>query len=158
MDRRTLLRGGVAVATGAAMWPLLPPSRRDRVAAQAALLGASFDPAPFTLGVASGDPAPDSVVLWTRLAPDPLGAADDAPSGPLVDDVEVDWVLAADPRLQRVVARGTALLDVTADRVVATFRAVADAAGDPRSPVSPSFEAEVRRGRPGIAAVSGGPT
>src|SRR5680860_632002 len=28
-------------------------------------------PSPFTLGVASGDPLPDSVVLWTRLAPDP---------------------------------------------------------------------------------------
>src|ERR1700752_2169323 len=27
---------------------------------------------PFTLGVASGDPEPDGVVLWTRLAPDPL--------------------------------------------------------------------------------------
>ena len=27
---------------------------------------------PFTLGVASGDPAPDDVVLWTRLAPEPL--------------------------------------------------------------------------------------
>ena len=26
----------------------------------------------FTLGVASGDPTPTSVVLWTRLAPDPL--------------------------------------------------------------------------------------
>ena len=24
---------------------------------------------PFTLGVASGEPAPDGVVLWTRLAP-----------------------------------------------------------------------------------------
>ena len=28
---------------------------------------------PFTLGVASGDPLVDSVILWTRLAPDPLG-------------------------------------------------------------------------------------
>ena len=27
---------------------------------------------PFTLGVASGDPTPDGVVLWTRLAPRPL--------------------------------------------------------------------------------------
>ena len=27
---------------------------------------------PFTLGVASGDPTPDGVVLWTRLAPSPL--------------------------------------------------------------------------------------
>ncbi len=26
----------------------------------------------FTLGVASGDPAPDGVVLWTRLAANPL--------------------------------------------------------------------------------------
>ncbi|MGW1882533.1 PhoD-like phosphatase N-terminal domain-containing protein [Streptomyces sp. NPDC001970] len=30
--------------------------------------------APFTLGVASGDPDHHSVVLWTRLAPDPLNA------------------------------------------------------------------------------------
>jgi alkaline phosphatase D len=28
---------------------------------------------PFTLGVASGEPLPDGVVRWTRLAPDPLG-------------------------------------------------------------------------------------
>src|SRR4051812_11052765 len=27
---------------------------------------------PFTLGVASGDPDTTSVILWTRLAPDPL--------------------------------------------------------------------------------------
>jgi len=27
---------------------------------------------PFSLGVASGDPAPDGFVLWTRPAPDPL--------------------------------------------------------------------------------------
>ena len=27
---------------------------------------------PFKLGVASGDPAPDGFVLWTRLAPKPL--------------------------------------------------------------------------------------
>ena len=27
---------------------------------------------PFTLGVASGEPLSDGVVLWTRLAPDPL--------------------------------------------------------------------------------------
>ena len=29
---------------------------------------------PFTLGVASGDPLHDSVILWTRLAPEPLAA------------------------------------------------------------------------------------
>ena len=35
----------------------------------------SFNAYPFTLGVASGDPLPDGVVLWTRLAPEPLEAA-----------------------------------------------------------------------------------
>ena len=31
-----------------------------------------FSDNPFSLGVASGDPLPDGVVLWTRLAPQPL--------------------------------------------------------------------------------------
>ncbi len=45
---------------------------------------------PFTLGVASGDPQPDGVVLWTRLAPDPL--QHDAGMGDLV----VAWDVALD--------------------------------------------------------------
>src|SRR5689334_8704072 len=32
----------------------------------------SFARHPFQLGVASGDPTPTGVVLWTRLAPQPL--------------------------------------------------------------------------------------
>ncbi|MGR6922862.1 PhoD-like phosphatase N-terminal domain-containing protein [[Actinomadura] parvosata] len=36
---------------------------------------------PFTLGVASGEPLPDGVVLWTRLAVDPLGADPRRPGG-----------------------------------------------------------------------------
>lgn len=31
-----------------------------------------FSAYPFRLGVASGEPLPNGVVLWTRLAPDPL--------------------------------------------------------------------------------------
>ncbi|HEY8495359.1 MAG TPA: PhoD-like phosphatase N-terminal domain-containing protein, partial [Myxococcota bacterium] len=34
--------------------------------------GVSLPDWPFTLGVASGDPLADRVVIWTRLAPDPL--------------------------------------------------------------------------------------
>ena len=34
--------------------------------------GASPAAYPFTLGIASGSPRPNSVILWTRLAPDPL--------------------------------------------------------------------------------------
>ena len=33
-----------------------------------------FSADPFSLGVATGDPAPRDVVLWTRLAPEPLRA------------------------------------------------------------------------------------
>ena len=31
---------------------------------------------PFTLGVASGDPRSDRVIIWTRLAPTPLSEGD----------------------------------------------------------------------------------
>ena len=43
---------------------------------------------PFTLGVASGDPLSDRVVLWTRLAPEPLAARGGMPRGL---DVPVRW-------------------------------------------------------------------
>ncbi|RIX78191.1 alkaline phosphatase [Acidovorax cavernicola] len=58
---------------------------------------------PFTLGVASGSPRPDGVVLWTRLAPEPLqgGGMGDAP-------VAVQWEVAEDERFRRIAARGTA--------------------------------------------------
>ncbi|WP_067805581.1 alkaline phosphatase D family protein [Nocardia beijingensis] len=62
---------------------------------------------PFSLGVASGDPAPDGVVLWTRLAPDPL--APDGLGGMPVDPVTVDYEVADDEHFRRVVARGSAV-------------------------------------------------
>jgi alkaline phosphatase D len=55
---------------------------------------------PFTLGVASGDPLPDGVILWTRLLPaDPLPAT----------DVDVEWEVATDAELTDVVAAGYAV-------------------------------------------------
>jgi alkaline phosphatase D len=59
---------------------------------------------PFTLGVASGDPAPDGVVIWTRLATDPL--ADDGLGGMPSRAVDVEWEVAADALFTRVVQRG----------------------------------------------------
>ena len=45
---------------------------------------------PFTLGVASGYPTPEGVILWTRLAPEPL-----APGGGMpAEVVAVRWVPA----------------------------------------------------------------
>jgi alkaline phosphatase D len=63
-------------------------------------------PDPFTLGVASGDPAADGFVLWTRLAPDPL--APDGHGGMPGRDVEVAWQVAADERFGKIVRAGTA--------------------------------------------------
>ena len=57
---------------------------------------------PFGLGVASGDPLHDSVVLWTRLTP----TLDEAVGlGP--DALAVDWEVAEDEAFSRVVASGT---------------------------------------------------
>lgn len=56
----------------------------------------------FTLGVASGEPRADSVVLWTRLAPQPL-----QPDGGMPDRaVQVRWTMAHDDRFQRIVQQG----------------------------------------------------
>ncbi|MET9418351.1 alkaline phosphatase D family protein [Streptomyces klenkii] len=61
---------------------------------------------PFTLGVASGDPLPDAVVLWTRLAPRPW-----EPGGglPAVGTALVSWEVAEDEKFARVVRRGRAV-------------------------------------------------
>ncbi|GAB2994555.1 alkaline phosphatase D family protein [Saccharothrix stipae] len=59
---------------------------------------------PFTLGVASGDPSSDGMVLWTRLAPRPL---DENGLGGMPNRVvPVHWELAEDERFRRVVRRG----------------------------------------------------
>lgn len=59
---------------------------------------------PFTLGVASGDPTPVGVVLWTRLAPRPL--AEDGLGGMPARPVEVDWELATDEQFRQIEQRG----------------------------------------------------
>jgi len=58
---------------------------------------------PFTLGVASGDPRPDGVVLWTRLTAEPLSL------DPVSDRrVPVRWEVARDENFRRTVQRGRA--------------------------------------------------
>lgn len=60
----------------------------------------------FTLGVASGDPAPDGFVLWTRLARDPL--AEDGLGGMPNRRVLVEYQIAEDAAFTRVIRRGHA--------------------------------------------------
>jgi alkaline phosphatase D len=96
VNRRELLRAaGLIVGTG---WAAALPG--SKILAQA-----RFASNPFTLGVASGDPLPDGVVLWTRLAPNPLGATGEGVPQELI---EVAWVVASDERMTQVVQRGVA--------------------------------------------------
>lgn len=60
---------------------------------------------PFSLGVASGDPAPDGFVIWTKIAPMPLERGGGMPKRP----VEVAWSVATDQRMRQVVRKGTAI-------------------------------------------------
>jgi len=62
---------------------------------------------PFLLGVASGEPLPESVVLWTRLAPTPLQADGGMPAV----SVPVKWEVAADARFTQVVRQGVVVAD-----------------------------------------------
>jgi alkaline phosphatase D len=61
-----------------------------------------FSTYPFTLGVASGSPTPTGVVLWTRLAPEPL-----AGGGIAEEAIAVSWEIAEDEAFGRVVLSGT---------------------------------------------------
>ncbi|MFF9131707.1 alkaline phosphatase D family protein [Streptomyces sp. NPDC014806] len=106
--------------------PSLAPRRRTVVkaaAATAVLAGplaaalparaASAAPA-FLHGVASGDPLPDGILLWTRVTPVPE-AIPGSGTGP---DTEVAWVVATDRALTDVVARGTVVATAASDHTV----------------------------------------
>jgi alkaline phosphatase D len=90
-DRRSLLKG----MAGCVLAPAVLRAGPAR---------AQYRKFPFSLGIASGDPAPDGFVIWTRLAPEPL--AEDGGMGS--DAAEVTWEVAADQNMQRVVRLGTA--------------------------------------------------
>ncbi|MGH3803912.1 MAG: alkaline phosphatase D family protein, partial [Pseudonocardiaceae bacterium] len=59
---------------------------------------------PFTVGVASGDPAADGVVLWTRLAVRPL--AEDGLGGMPSRPIDVEWELATDEEFRQIERHG----------------------------------------------------
>lgn len=94
-DRRQLLR----LASGLALAAFLRPAS---AAAGPAERRPVFLDDPFKLGVASGDPVADGVVLWTRLAPDPLEPRATA-DGPVV----VGWTVAEDEALRKPVRSGS---------------------------------------------------
>jgi alkaline phosphatase D len=95
LSRRELLNAAWKLGAAALVQPLAP----RRAAAQPI-----FKDYPFTLGVASGDPWPASVVLWTRLAPEPL----DGGGMPAVN-VDVAWEVGREAAFRTIVQKGTAV-------------------------------------------------
>ncbi|MFB8037125.1 alkaline phosphatase D family protein [Streptomyces sp. NPDC056004] len=105
--------------------PLSTPSRRTVVKAAAAtavaapVLGSATaaraaDGPAFLHGVASGDPLPDGILLWTRVTPAP----DAVPGSGRGADTAVHWEVAEDKDFARVVARGTTVAKAASDHTV----------------------------------------
>ncbi|WP_204077626.1 alkaline phosphatase D family protein [Planotetraspora phitsanulokensis] len=97
-SRRVFLSAAVAGAGGLLLSGSALPSRLP--------YGGALKRDPFTLGVASGDPTPDGIVLWTRLALEPT--APDGLGGMPSGSFDVEWQLASDERFSKIVKSGTA--------------------------------------------------
>lgn len=101
LDRRSFLRktGKIAeVLTGVGLFGVLPivgcGGTEPFVSTPPKTIGY-----PFELGIASGDPLPDGVVLWTRLIPQ----GETMPS----ESVEVKWEVSKDESFGNIVQKGT---------------------------------------------------
>ena len=88
LTRRTLLSG-----TAGALVAAYAPNAFGRI---------RMSGYPFTLGVASGSPSPNGMVLWTRLAPEPLRG------GGMPDKrTTVRWEVAHDEGFKKIAQKGS---------------------------------------------------
>ncbi len=145
-----MILGGIGLAAGIGTTfvslPSPAPATRHRV---------------FQHGVASGDPLPHAVVLWTRVTPRP-----DATAGSGIGEVaEVTWQVARDPGFSRVAAEGVVTTDADRDHTVKVdaeglqpattywfrFRLGRDVAIG-RTRTAPAMEADVERLRLGVVS------
>lgn len=101
-SRRTVVK---AAAAGAVLAGPLAAALPARAATAAPV---------FQHGVASGDPLPDGVLLWTRVTPVPE-ALPGSGAGP---DTEVGWAVARDKAFTDVVATGSTTATAATDHTV----------------------------------------
>ncbi|WP_431309386.1 alkaline phosphatase D family protein [Gordonia sesuvii] len=154
-SRRTFLAG--AAVAGAA----LPFAAAGR---------ASAAPTPvFAHGVASGDPLPDGVILWTRVTPTPAAR----PGSGLGPASDVTWEVATDTSFATVTASGSVTASTESDHTVKVdvtglsantryayrFRVTSGPAAGSVSPVghtrtAPAPGADVSRVRFGVVSCS----
>lgn len=122
--RRGLFRSTFAVGALS-----LAPSSLDRVNADSiqsaadaldAGVGRELEPyadvehSAFMHGVASGDPLPTSVILWTRVTPSPEAV----PGSGVGADITVRWEVATDPGMRDVVRSGEVAATAATDHTV----------------------------------------
>ncbi|WP_328772293.1 alkaline phosphatase D family protein [Streptomyces sp. NBC_00286] len=100
--RRTVVKAAAATAALAGPLAAAIPAR------------AAAEAPAFLHGVASGDPLPDGVLLWTRVTPTPEAV----PGSGLGPDVEVSWTVALDKAFMNVVAKGSTTASAAADHTV----------------------------------------
>ena len=93
-DSRAAAIEGAAIADALAAWWREAESRPNA--------SPSFTAYPFSLGVASGAPRPTTVVLWTRLAPEPLNGG-----GLGQETIPVRWEVAHDELFAQLVQSGS---------------------------------------------------
>ncbi|MFJ8693195.1 alkaline phosphatase D family protein [Streptomyces roseolilacinus] len=102
-SRRTVVKAAAVSAVAASA--LVPG---------AATAVASTSVPAFLHGVASGDPLPDGILLWTRVTPSP----DAVPGSGAGADTEVRWEVAEDRGFTRTVARGAVTASAETDHTV----------------------------------------
>ncbi|MEU5592180.1 alkaline phosphatase D family protein [Streptomyces sp. NPDC020298] len=99
--RRTVVKAAAATAVLAGPLAAALPARAAEAPA-------------FLHGVASGDPLPDGILLWTRVTP----TAEATPGSGLGPDTEVSWVVAKDRAFTTVVAKGSTTATAASDHTV----------------------------------------
>ncbi|QKT14350.1 alkaline phosphatase D family protein [Rhodococcus sp. W8901] len=158
VSRRGLLRGS-AVLAGAG----LTVAAAGRAAAGVPASGPA-GPAGFVHGVASGDPLPDGVIIWTRVTP----SAAAQPGSGVGETVSVTWEVATDSGFGAVVRSGTVTADPRSDHTVKVdvaglrpgttyfyrFTAAGQVSPVGRTRTAPATDADLDRLRFGVVSCS----
>ena len=104
VPRRTVLATGAAGAAGAGV---------ATVTSRASAAAPAASPV-FRHGIASGDPTPQAVVLWTRVTPTPAAT----PGSGVGPEARVRWEVATDSRFRKVVRSGSFTTSAARDHTV----------------------------------------
>ena len=112
--RRLLHTTSLATATAASLAASSASAADPAASASLGLVEPPEGQLPFLHGVASGDPIPDSVILWTRVTPSEKAL----PGSGVGPAVTVEWEVARDEGMGDVVKRGRTQATAERDHTV----------------------------------------